>query len=383
MKVVFMTSGTIKSSISYRPLSIAKRLVKKGHEVYIFSPRFDKYSNFIDEEITEIEGVTIIRPIQFLHTPFIFGLIPYVLSSIVILLKINPDIIHIFKPNPITVSSYILKIFKKTPIIFDTDDLDTEVMKIEKNPKLLIWMVYLSEIIASKYSSAITCVSKYLLNKYSKKNKTVYFVPNGADFNLILQDNSLSKMQRKVIFIGNINRINILEPFFLAFKKLIKKNKTIKGVIIGDGKYLNYFKNLVKETHLDKNISFLGYIPQENLKNHVSIGDLGYCYMPDEPTTRACSSMKVFQYLQLGIVPIVSNVGDLPEYIFNGKSGYIIKNNSIDELANIIQFAIDREKVTNNKNMFNLANSKKKYSWDTLATQIEKIYKEVYETRYR
>src|SRR5258706_9085709 len=133
MKIVFMTSGTISSSLSYRPLSLGKELSKKGHQVYIFAPRFDKYSEFKDEEITNIKGVTIIRPIQLKTFSFEIGLISYIISSIYFLYKLNPDVIHMFKPNPITLTGLLLKLIKRTRVILDTDDLDSEVMKIEKN----------------------------------------------------------------------------------------------------------------------------------------------------------------------------------------------------------------------------------------------------------
>jgi len=138
MKIAFMTSGTIKSSISYRPLSLAKELYKRGHEVYILAPRFDKYSKFKDEGITEIDGVKIIRPLQLRSLSFEMGLIPYMISSAIKLYKINPDVIHIYKPNPITLVGLLQKFIKKTPFILDTDDIDSEVMKVEKNNILKI-----------------------------------------------------------------------------------------------------------------------------------------------------------------------------------------------------------------------------------------------------
>src|SRR6266566_7949124 len=103
MKITFITSGTIKGSLSYRPLAFGKELFKRGHDVQIIAPRLDKYSKFKDEGITEIDGVKIMRPLQLKTKPLELGLIPYIISSTIILYKLHPDIIHIYKPNPITV----------------------------------------------------------------------------------------------------------------------------------------------------------------------------------------------------------------------------------------------------------------------------------------
>ena len=136
MKIAFMTSGTIRGPFSYRSLAFGKELLKKGHEVYIVAPRFDKYSKFQDEGITNIDGIKIIRPWQIKNVPFILGLIPYMISSIILLHRINPDVVHINKPNPITIIGLVLKLTRGKRIIFDTDDIDSEVMRIEKNSQI-------------------------------------------------------------------------------------------------------------------------------------------------------------------------------------------------------------------------------------------------------
>src|SRR5258708_32738500 len=102
MKIAFITSGTITSSLSSRPLALGKALQKRGHNVSIYAPRLDKYSQFIDEKISEIDGVTIMRPFQARTSFFEIGLIPYIASSIISLEKLRPDIIHVSKSNPVT-----------------------------------------------------------------------------------------------------------------------------------------------------------------------------------------------------------------------------------------------------------------------------------------
>lgn len=377
MKIAFMISGTIKSSLAYRPLSFAKELVKKGHEVYVFAPRFDKYSSFKDEKITKIEGVKIIRPLQARTPLFVLGLIPYMVSSIFLLFKLNPDIIHIQKPTPITACGLLLKFIKNTPVILDVDDLDAEVMKIEKSPKLMIFIVGITEKISAKSATAITAASKYLTKYYSKKykGKSIKYVSNGADFKDMPKVNSKLTNKNKIVFLGNLNRVNILEPLLYAIKNLKEKNINVTSVIIGGGKYLFYFKELAKKIGILKNIKFLGYIPQEQLGKFIKMGDIGYCYMPNEPTIKACSSMKVFQYMRLGAIPIVSNVGDLPSYVFNGKAGYVVKHSNLDLLTNVIKDALLNTNKREKMLRFALINSKKFYSWQVLGTKVEKIYK--------
>ncbi|HEX8965448.1 MAG TPA: glycosyltransferase [Patescibacteria group bacterium] len=377
MRILFLTSGTIKSSLSYRPLSFAKELVKNGHEVFIIAPRFDKYSNFIDEKVTLVDGVKIIRPLQIKTSSFELGLIPYIISSIYLSFKLNPTIVHIFKPNPITIGGLLLKLIKKTPVILDVDDLDSEVMKIENNSKLKVKLVEISERIALRHSSGITVASTFLQKLYTKTNKPISRISNGAEFNVLKKQSAKSLLENTIVFIGNINRINILEPLFYATQKLVNKKIKISVKIIGSGEYLNYFKKLAKKLKLEKNILFLGYVKQSELNKYIFPGDIGYSYMPNELTIKACSSMKVFQYMQFGAIPLVSNVGDFPLYVYQEKAGYIAKSNNIDALTETIQNTFENKTKRIEKLTFGIENTKKDYQWSILSDKLEKFYKKL------
>jgi glycosyltransferase involved in cell wall biosynthesis len=379
MKIVFMTSGTINSSLSYRPLSLAKELVKSGHDVYIIAPTFDKYSNFKEERFTQVDGVKIIRPKQVKNVTFEIGLTGYILSSLLILNKIKPDIIHIFKANPITMTGILQKWLGHAQIILDMDDLNAEVMKIENNSGLRVKLVEWSEKIAIKYVDGITAASKYLQSEIARKNKKklVIHLPNGADFEKIKKINTTKLSEKRIIFVGNLNRTNILEPLMYLAREYKKKKLNYNFVIIGSGKYLNYFKKMTKDFNLEKNIKFLGHVDHNILHKYIKTGDIGYAYMPDEPTIRACSSMKVFEYIQYGATPLVSKVGDFPLYTYNGKAGYIAKANDFNSLVKTMTKALTDKKGREQKINFAKENAPKDYKWETLAKKVNKFYKNI------
>lgn len=376
MKIVFMASGTINSSLSYRPLSLAKELVKYHHDVYILAPGFDKYSHYRVEKTNEIDGVKILNPLQPPFLPFQLSLLFYSISSLYHLIKLNPDVIHIFKANPITIQCLLLKLIRQVVILLDVDDLDVEVMEIEKSPKIMIELVKISNCLALKFSDGTTCASKFLYKQYVSqyKNKKTAYISNGADFTGIVKLPSKLNNKRSIVFIGNMNRKNILEPLFYAVKTLVEQKVEVHVKIIGNGKFLKYFKTLTKKLYLSKNIIFIGYVSQKHLNKYISVGDLGYCYMPNERTIKACSSMKVFQYMQFGVIPLVSNVGDLPMYAFQGKAGYIVKSDNTKLLAEAINVAIEDKKSVTEKMQYAMKYARYKYSWSTLAITLNNFY---------
>ena len=379
MRIAFMSLGTINTTFSYRPLAFGKELLKKGHEVYVIMPRFDKYSKFQEEVITDIDGIKIIRPWQIKNVPFILGLLPYIISSIILLHKINPDIVHICKPTPITITGLVLKLTRKRRIVFDTDDLDTEVMRIEKNSPIKIMLVEISEKLAKRFSDAIVAASQFLQEMYASQYpyKIVAHIPNGAEFtntrNLLPKGTGAAR----IVFIGNINRTSILEPLFYALEAMNKENIKTSTVIIGDGTYLPYFKSLAEKLQLTKQVTFLGRILQDEFHKYIQPGDIGYCYMPDGITQKACSNMKVFQYMQFGSVPLVSNVGDLPQYTFQGKAGYIAEHSNMQSLIATMKEALANEEERNKKFIYAINHAPITYAWSVLAEKVEAIYEKM------
>lgn len=376
MKILFMTPGTIKSSFSYRSVAFGQELVKRGHEVFIIAPKFDKYSQYKDAMLTELKGIKILRPLQPINLPFDLSIMLYMLTSILLISKLKPDLVQIYKPTPITITGLLLKLFFKTKVVFDTDDIDSEVMKIEGASKIKIELIKLSEAIVTKYTDAIVTGSEYLRKYYSKKfkNKPIVHIPNGAEFENINTLRIHKNYNRRIVFLGNINRINILEPLFSSLKKLYSQKIKFNAIIIGNGTFLNYFKELSKENKIENQIQFLGHIPQNKLDKYIQVGDIGYSYMPNELTQKACSNMKVFQYMQFGAVPIVSDIGDLPLYTFFGKAGYIAKNSNIESLTMNLKDALSDTKTRIAKIKYGLDHAKATYKWSVLTDKLEKLY---------
>jgi glycosyltransferase involved in cell wall biosynthesis len=99
--------------------------------------------------------------------------------------------------------------------------------------------------------------------------------------------------------------------------------------------------------------------------------------MPDGITQKACSNMKVFQYMQFGSVPLVSNVGDLPQYTFQGKAGYIAEHSNMQSLITTMKEALVNEEEREKKVIYAINHAPVTYAWSVLAEKIEAIYKKI------
>lgn len=368
MKITFLVSGSIRSNFVYRALALARSLHRQGHDVSIIAPKADKYNNFHAEKIDEIDGVKILQPFQFATKRPEINLLPYIFNAAKIVVKQKPDLVYIYKPTPANVVGFVVKLFRKTPVVADFDDLGSEVMKIEGHPWHQRALVEWSEHFAAKHADRLVVASTYLLEKYRRTlpHKPIHVMPNGVEgdwFTPIVP----SEEKRRIVFMGSINRRTILEPLFEVLPEIFKRYPDAKVLMIGAGKDLGYFKEKAGLLKISKNIIFTGWLDLAEARSRLRAGDIGYNYMPDEPTTRAASNMKVPQYMARGVVPLVSDIGDLPSTVDFGKAGYICAADNAAALKAALLGALedlDRAQKAELARTF----AAQKFDWDNLAT---------------
>ena len=371
MKILFLASGTVRSNFTYRVLKLGSALREHGHEVSIIAPSADKYNNFVAEKIDVLDGVRILQPFQFNTKRLEINLIPYLIGASYKVLKEKADLIYIYKPTPISIVGLLGKLFYGTQVVLDMDDLGSEVMKIEGHPFYQRKLVEWCERLAAWYADRIVAASTYLRDKYQTEfpKKPVYLMSNGVDKPWFAPLDPV-KGKAKIVFMGSINRRNILEPLFEVLPDIIKKHPDLQTLIMGDGKDLNYFKEKTERLKIGENVTFTGWLTIDKARANLEAGDIGYNYMPLESTIKAASNMKTPQYMARGVVPLVSDVGDLAASVDFGKAGYICASNNAPALeAELLRALADPHRME--KSAHGRLLSIERFDWEVLASGFE------------
>jgi glycosyltransferase involved in cell wall biosynthesis len=371
MKITFLGSGTIQSNFSYRMVQVATVLRRKGHEVRIIVPSADKYNDFVPEKINSLNGVRIQQPFQFKTRSMAVNLFPYIISAAYMLLRKKSDVVYIYKPTPISIVGLLAKFFQGSIVVLDMDDLGSEVMKIEGHPAYQRLLVKWSEMLAGYYADKIIVASTFLYDLYKNAypKKPVRIVPNGVDSEWLAPLSSALDKKR-IVFMGAINRKNILEPLFDVAPALIKKFPQLEIVIMGDGAYLEYFKQKSIASGSASHIAFKGWMTLSKVKDNLFPGDIGYTYMPHQRTILAASNMKVSQYMARGVVPLVSDVGDLPAAVNYGNAGYVAAADNNEALQQSLMAAL-QDTAGMEKSAAARRFAEQRYDWNTLGSAIE------------
>ncbi len=376
MKLLMLGSASYKSSLTYfRLITLSQALAKLGWDVTVMVPSADKYNNFTPDPSARVSGITLVQPWQPATRNMLVNLVPYVITGLAAVLKRRTDMVYVYKPTPITIIGLAPKLLFRTPLIVDMDDLGSEVMRLEKQSKLLVWLVSASERLAVRWATAVVVASTYLESSVRSHypHKPVIIISNGVDpeeYPLL----PIAKPRHALYYFGALNRLSLIEPLLRALPSVVTTLPDVQVYILGGGEALAAAKQLVDHLKIGDNVHFSGWIEKQGIRDYVQFADVALCVQPDIPTVRAASNVKVFQYMALGTVPVVSDVGDLASYVGAGTSGSVGRAVAADNpaaLANALTYLLGHGDLR--VRMAKLARRRVEamYSWERLARQLE------------
>ena len=231
--------------------------------------------------------------------------------------------------------------------------------------------------------------SEYMKNKlandFGVDREKVKVIPHG-NFDHYISGNpitkaearsslNLSEMDSVVLFFGYIREYKGLDLLLDAFEICMRKDKWLKLVIAGAPQSLeieNHYRRRIEQISTDDVIRFhAGFVPAERVAVYFIASDVVAL-----PYREIDHSGIVHLAYSFARPLIATNVGDFSEVIEDGKSGYLLGENSAECLSEIILRAFSNrlrlEAMGNHARIL----SETRYSW----LEIAKKTKEVYET---
>jgi glycosyltransferase involved in cell wall biosynthesis len=232
--------------------------------------------------------------------------------------------------------------------------------------------------------------SEYVKNKLARNFKIdrekIRVIRHG-NFDIYLPRESVSKVEARAslnlsekdnvaLFFGFIREYKGLDLLLDAFQIAIRHNKRLKLVIAGTPRTLeleNRYRKRIAQISTDGSIVFHpGFIPSEKVATYFVASDVVIL-----PYERIDHSGIVHLAYSFGRPLIATNVGDLEEVIEDGKSGFLLKENSADCLANTVIEAFSKNTSLENMGTYARELSETKYSWVDVAHKTKTLYESV------
>ena len=149
-----------------------------------------------------------------------------------------------------------------------------------------------------------------------------------------------SKRDIDIVFIGRLTETKRPDRFLAVVERVVRHVPDSRAVIIGDGPEQESLHSMTKSLGIEKNVRFLGKI--SNVYDWLKKAKVYVLTSRWEGV-----SIAMLEAMGMGVVPVVMNVGDLKDFVLDGKNGYVCQEGDILSMANrIVELLGDNEKRT-------------------------------------
>lgn len=330
---------------------ITQELVQLDNRVYIITAR---YSNQQPIEYFFNRKVIVIR-IPFVNIKYLRK-ISFIIPLLLLIIRINPDIIHIHDPITCFFCNLLLR-NKRNKIILTLHGLDF----INYIHSRFIMILFKKIVIYSINNiKEVFTVDQSIIYQYNINNK-IKFIPNGARY--VKWPFHASRNVDLFLFVGRLIWIKGIDNLISSFNRIPHHQLWI----IGDG---NRRVNILKS--LPDNISYLGRIEHSDIYNYFQ--QANYLILPSYSEG---FPITVLEAMINGTICITTKVGEVSNHFEHLKNIYFLENNSSEAINTAISYLTKNPEICENirKNAFNKV--KTCFNWKIVALIYDKRYEEV------
>ncbi|HAH50519.1 MAG TPA: hypothetical protein DCL80_04315 [Balneola sp.] len=352
---------------------ISNKLVKKVVAVGIKDSNTEKLE--IRSDNIEIHRIQVW---EFFKSTSLNFFLKYFFFQFFVLLKLSRSNIDVINAHNLSVLpvSVLLKIFKKSKLVYDPHELETEVHNSRGlKRKYGKWIERKLITFADEIMVVNESIKNWYENEYDISN--IYVVRNVPNIELKKSAKAQNKFrevfnisEEKIIFLyqGLISSARGIDVILNAFKE-VNDDKVL--VLMGFGPDVDRIK---KDFVNNENIFFHDAVSKKVLGTYTMSADVGFSLIENSCLNHYyCLPNKAFEYYFSKIPQITSNFPELNKLVCENSFGWCIEPNS-DSLSNLLN-KINKKDVEAIKN--NLRNSKKFYSWEEEEKQIIMLYRDL------
>ena len=205
-------------------------------------------------------------------------------------------------------------------------------------------------------------------DEFHVDNNKMERVMNGIDLKIFYPDPKIQKIPFRLVTVASADvPLKGLDYLLEALSDLVKVYPDISLSVIGEQKKGGHTERLLKKLNLEKRVNFFSNLTQADLRTTYCEAELAII-----PSLYEGFGFAAIEAMACGVPLISTSGGALPEVIKD--AGIIIPPKNVSEIYNSIDFLLsspDKAKVLSEKA---LERANKKFSWDTIAKKLEKVY---------
>ena len=299
------------------------------------------------------------------------------------ILKENPETIFIVTTWGMAKAfNYLKKRYPKSKMIVVAHGLEITRLKSLRELKTMTKVVSSSDLVLS--------VSKFtrdeIINRLDRLDTNhVKFLPNGVDTNrffpskvddAFLQKYNIPVGSDIILTLARIIKRKAHDDVIKAIPDILTEFPKAHYVIAGPHRkkdsYLHYLKQLTKELSVENHVTFIDFIPEEDLKKIYSASKV---YVMASRTLHETGDSEGFGITFLeanacGCPVIGSYEGGIPDAVENEINGLLVPSDSPNDISKSIKKLFSNEDYRKNIAKMGMARVSEKFTWEKLTIQM-------------
>lgn len=349
-------------------------LVKLGHEVTVFTPRYSKVEKQEEKNFKFKHSLPLARYGNAAFVPQLFW-------------QLNEfDIVHLHYPffGGAEVV-WLWKKFhpkKKLIITYHMDVVGQGMLGGFFRWHTKYWMPKILKLADKIIVSSFDYLEHSALNKFFVQHKEKFIVlPFGVDDRFQPQDKdqellkkyNLSPSDKTILFVGGLDRAHYfkgLEYLFQALRFLQDKN--YKLFVVGDGDLKKHYQEVAKDLNISEQVIFTGRVADEDLVKYYNLCDL--FVLPSIDKSEAFG-LVLLEAMACAKPVVASNLPGVRSVFEDGKQGYFMESKNVDDLKNKIKVIFSDEEKRKLMGLAARQLVEEKYDWERVVERVMQIYK--------
>lgn len=283
-----------------------------------------------------------------------FFLISEIVTTIRLVNKLKPDIIHAHWIIPQGLAAYLNFLINKTPYVITSHGSDLHSLGFNFVKKIIL-----------NHAKKITVVSRYLKDEVGKIDTKLLLktevIPMGVDTKQFSSNKYSVNIKNKynsngkiVLYVGRLSPEKGVKYLIDAMPLILNKMPKTKLLIIGNGPIKQELENQVKKLNLESKIIFLGAVEHNKLPPYFATADIFVL-----PSIKEGFGLTVIEALASACPVISTGVGGIKDIV---PPTNLIKEKSAESISKKVIETLKKNKTdTLIKTSFNWTEISKKY----------------------
>lgn len=349
--------------------NLSRELVKLGHDVTVVcanEPAGKKYE--------VIDGIKIKR-LSYIGKVANTNITPRLPFE---LLREEFDLIHTHLPTPWSADwSAIAAMTRRKPLVLTHhsdivgDGPVSSVAQLYNRTNLQAILKKASKIIVAQ-PDVIT--SSLCLKKYENK---IEVIPIGVDADKFRPIDT-EKKNNTIFFLSVLDKFHKFKGMDHLLRAMVNVKEEIpdaKLIVGGDGALLEHYRKEARSLGLDKNVEFLGFVPDEAIAEFYNTCSL--FVLPSISAGQETFGMVLLEAMACGRPIVGTEIVGVAEDVTEYGAGIIVECGNDRDLGDAILYLLQNNDRAAQMGAAGRRLVEEKYRWETMAKRVEMVYREM------